>query len=261
MIDFHDPENRLSYSGRQIDPYWTQVMNDMTSLEEVVEAADIGCGGGLYTSELSEAGAGKVTGVDSSSAILQEAERVYGHSGRLVFQTGDAAGTGLCAHTYDLVLQRALIHHIHDLQPVFEEAGRILKEDGVLIIQDRTPEDCFIKGSPSHIRGCIFDLFPKLRESEERRRRTGEKMAQELSKAGFKLIEVWTFWEVRRYHTPKQSVLQDIRERKGRSLLHQLTDQEIEQLINYMADMLHGEEYVTDQDRWTIWKAVKHVKT
>ncbi|GEM_PF-5744472 len=57
----------------------------------------------------------------------------------------------------DVVIQkRALIHHIDDLNVCFKEGYRVLKNKGVYIIQDRTPEDCLLEGNHSHIRGYIF---------------------------------------------------------------------------------------------------------
>ena len=57
---------------------------------------------------------------------------------------------------------------MQDIPTFLREASRILKKNGVLIVQDRTIEDCTIPGSPEHIRGYFFSIFPKLIEIESK---------------------------------------------------------------------------------------------
>src|SRR5690625_4492963 len=71
---------------------------------------------------------------------------------------------------FNLVLERALIHHINDIQACFNEAYRVLQENGIYIIQDRTPDDCLLAGNDYHIRGYIFERCPRLAEKEKNRR-------------------------------------------------------------------------------------------
>src|SRR5699024_11742680 len=70
---------------------------------------------------------------------------------------------------FNLVLERALIHHINDIQACFNEAYRVLQENGIYIIQDRTPDDCLL-----------------VAEKEKNRRYNSQFVIKNLKVAGFK---------------------------------------------------------------------------
>lgn len=44
---------------------------------------------------------------------------------------------------------------------------------------------------------------------------------------------------------------------QGRSILHELDDDELSALISYIDKAITNEENIVEKDRWTIWKAVK----
>ncbi|MBM7553960.1 methyltransferase domain-containing protein [Thalassobacillus pellis] len=50
------------------------------------------------------------------------------------FKYGSAYDTGLNSSNFELVLERALIHHLDELQNCFKEAYRILKDGGYYIV-------------------------------------------------------------------------------------------------------------------------------
>src|SRR4051795_4431315 len=138
-IDFRDQANRRTYSDREADASWRAAV---AALVDPVGAhvVDIGCGGGTYLRAWHDLGAATVTGVDSSSPILDSARESHGHLPGVAFQLGDAADTGLDDAVADVVFERALIHHVPDLGAVAGEAARLLRRGGTVLIQDRTPD-------------------------------------------------------------------------------------------------------------------------
>lgn len=256
-MDFNAQTNKYSYTSRQAAPAWINLINNTVDKRQINHALDIGCGGGIYTKALSEMRIPLVTGVDSSEVMLEAAaENCQGKEG-IHFHHGDAQETGLDSASCDLILERALIHHLQELQPCFSEAHRLLRPGGVLLIQDRTPEDCLLTGSPEHIRGYFFSCFPRLAEMEISRRHTSAQVIKDLEGCGFRDIEKHTLWEVRQIHASKEKLLADIRARLGRSILHALEDDELEKLVLYIDDCITEERDIVEMDRWTIWKAVK----
>ncbi|SET52457.1 Ubiquinone/menaquinone biosynthesis C-methylase UbiE [Salinibacillus kushneri] len=256
-IDFHSNKNRFKYADRHADSTWMETITNLVPIEPITSAVDIGCGGGIYSKALLESGVDTVIGIDFSQAMLEGAKEKAQGDQNLTFKFGNAYETGLEGNNHDLVLERALIHHIKDLDACFEEAYRILDDNGLLIIQDRTPEDCFLEGTISHIRGYFFECFPRLKEIEMKRRHKSSSVIVKLKKAGFRYIEEVKLWETRKVYKNKQQLLQDVKGRSGRSILYELTDQELNRILNFIDQELPVNDKIIEKDRWTIWKAVK----
>lgn len=254
-INFHDPKNRFTYTKREATSSWLNFMKGLLDWEGK-QVVDLGCG--IYSKSLLELGASKVIGIYSSAEMLKGANLT--HMGEAIqFQLGDAYQTELCDESIDLVFQRALIHHLPDLSKCFLETKRILKPGGVTIIQNRTPEDCLLPGSQTHLRGYFFEKFPKLIDLEIKRRYTDEEVKQALAQAGLVEIRSYSFWETRKIFTSVDEIVADLTNRVGRSILHALSDVECKKLADYIVKQpeIEPDRPITEQDRWTIWIAYK----
>lgn len=256
-IDFHSKKNGITYTTRKADNSWIKAINDLVPIENISKALDIGCGGGIYSKALSDMGVVSVKGIDFSETILEGARVNCKEYKNISFKQGNALDTGLEGNNYNLLLERALIHHIEDLQNCFNEAYRLLKDDGFYIIQDRTPEDCLLEGNDSHIRGHFFEFFPRLIEKETKRRHNSQFVIETLKEVGFREIQEVKLWETRKVYEGKEQLLKDLSERTGRSILHELDDKELKLLINRMDESISTNKNIVEKDRWTIWKAVK----
>jgi ubiquinone/menaquinone biosynthesis C-methylase UbiE len=253
-IDFHARQNRNTYRSRQADSGWTDAIRRIVG-PTGKRVADIGCGGGIYSLAWREAGAGDVMGVDFSEQMVAAArEQAVGLSG-ISFRQGDATATGLPSAGVDIVFQRALIHHLKSYEPCFAEAHRVLVPGGRLIVQDRTPADVQLPGSAEHIRGYFFERFPRLLAVELARRPTDSSVQGALQATGFRDIESVGLWEVRKIHENREQLAQDLAARTGRSILHDLSDSELADLIAYIAARVPADGPVIEKDRWTLWNA------
>src|SRR3954449_4716130 len=208
-IDFHDPVNSRTYSGREADRSWRAAV---VRLADPIGArvVDVGCGGGTYTRAWSEMGAATVTGVDFSAPILEAARSASVELPGVTFRQGDAAATGLEGGRADIVFARALVHHVPDLAAVAAEAARLLRPGGTYLIQDRTPEDVAQPGAATHPRGWLFEVFPRLLDVESARRPTAGAVTRALSSAGLDRVTTTSLWEVcrrpgRRPPTPPEA--------------------------------------------------------
>ncbi len=252
-IDFHAAANRRTYAGRDADPGWQAAMRaivDPTGCAVI----DVGCGGGTYARAWLDLGAASVTGVDFSAQMLSAArEDAAGRAG-LRFVRGDAAATGLPAASADVVFSRAVIHHVADLGAVMAEAARLLRPGGTLVVQDRTPQDVEQPGSADHPRGLVLERFPRLLDVERARRPDGERVLAAIAAGGLRDGRATSLWELRRRHADREDLLAELRARTGRSLLHELDDAELEELVAHLRDAL-PEGPVDEHDRWTLWSA------
>lgn len=123
-INFHNEQNRMSYTTRTADEDWVNLIKENMDVSSK-QAVDIGCGGGIYTKALAGMGAKHVTGIDFSEEMLKGAVENCKDCMNVSFLHGDAYFSGLSANESDIVLQRALIHHLDDLNACFKEASRI----------------------------------------------------------------------------------------------------------------------------------------
>ncbi|RBY87067.1 SAM-dependent methyltransferase [Blastococcus sp. TBT05-19] len=252
-IDFHDVANRNSYSGRQVDPSWSAAVRELVDPSGAV-VVDVGCGGGIYSRGWHDLGAAMVLGVDSSASMLDAARTEHGGLPGVDFRLGDAAATGLAEGCADVVFERALVHHTPDLPAVAAEAFRVVRPGGTCLVQDRTADDVAQPGSATHPRGWLFEVFPRLLEVENRRRPDPGELTAALTGAGFEEVTATTLWEVRRRYDAPEEYLAEITTRTGRSILHELDDAELAELVGALRERL-PDGPVEEIDRWTIWRA------
>ena len=192
--------------------------------------------------------------MDFSAHILDGARHAHGALPGVGFRLGAAVATGLPDACADVVFERALVHHVPDLAPVVAEAARLLRPDGVLLIQDRTPEDVAQAGSATHPRGWLFEVFPRLLELENAHRPTTAVVAAATAAAaGLGKVVVESLWEVRRRYSDRADYLAEIAAPAGRSILHELSDAELDRLVDELRMRL-PEGPLVERDRWTLWR-------
>jgi ubiquinone/menaquinone biosynthesis C-methylase UbiE len=253
-IDFHSEANRTTYAQRDAGEEWARAIRSVAP-PEGRRVADVGCGGGVYSTAWLDLGATRVTGVDFSAAMLSAARERCGEREGLAFVQGEADATGLDDASVDIVFERALVHHVPDMRACFAEARRIVSPSGTLVVQDRTIEDVARPGTPSHLRGYFFEKFPHLMEFERARRPTTAAVDAAMRAAGFANLRTVELVEVRRTYANVDEVRADLMARTGRSILHELDDTRLAELADHIASRIDGATGIRETDHWTIWTA------
>ena len=252
-IDFHACENRYSYATRQATGDWPAAMRGLVD-PAGRRVVDLGCGGGIYAAAWADLGAASVVGIDFSEQMLAAARERNGRA-NVTFRRGDAAATGLPAGSADIVFSRAMIHHLDGLDGCCAEMRRVLAPGGLCILQERTPEDVDLPGTAEHLRGYLFERFPRLLEVERGRRPSVSAVSAALRRAGFDQPTVRGLWETRQVHADARMLAADLRGRTGRSILHELDDAELEEAITFIGGRLPPGGPIVEKDRWTLWSA------
>lgn len=255
-IDFHAEENQGAYIGRAADETWRQAMRSLVD-PHGKKVMDIGCGGGIYSKAWVELGAASVIGADFSEVMLKAAWEHCRGEERIKFIRRAAHATGCPDGSADIVFARALIHHLPELDPFFEEAFRLLAPGGICIVQDRTMNDVLMPATPSHFRGYFLERFPQLLVKESRRRPVDEVVRETMKRTGFVQVDTRALWEVRRTYEGWSELKADLLARIGRSILHELTDEELRQLVDHIGEKVSHQQKIEEQDHWTIWIGVK----
>jgi SAM-dependent methyltransferase len=135
-----------------------------SGLKQGMTVADFGCGVGMTTLMLAElAGpSGTVTGIDISSAQLNEARNICAAKGlhNVTFHEAGACESGLSRNSFDLAYCRFLLLHLPNPAACLREMLGILKPGGILVIEDGD-----LTSATSHPPGAtnaFADLFGRL---------------------------------------------------------------------------------------------------
>jgi SAM-dependent methyltransferase len=115
--------------------------------ETIHHAADLGCGTGRTGAWLRERGIETIDGVDLTPEMLDvaRAREVYR---RLV--EANVSSTGLDSGAYDLVVTCLVDEHLADLRPLYVEARRIARPEGLYVLVGFHPHFIMASGMPTH---------------------------------------------------------------------------------------------------------------
>lgn len=94
------------------------------------KALDIGCGTGISSKALSSI-AKTVIGIDPSANMLKQADKT---NKNITYQVGMAESLPFDDNTFDLITFSVSFHWVIDPQKALEEAARVLKDNGKLVI-------------------------------------------------------------------------------------------------------------------------------
>ncbi len=110
-------------------------------------AADLACGTGRTGAWLKQQGIPTLDGVDLTPAMLEgaRAKGIY----RQLFQA-DIRKTPLPAAAYDLATVSLADEHLPDVHPLYQEAARITRPDGYLVLVGYHPLFLLLSGIPTH---------------------------------------------------------------------------------------------------------------
>jgi ubiquinone/menaquinone biosynthesis C-methylase UbiE len=254
---FASPTTARTYSDRAVDQSWNEwaARNLGPAGKDVV---DIGCGGGIYSFGFAALGARSVIGIDKSAQYIDEARRGVSVSGAVTFRSGDAQDTRLPDASADIVFERAVIHHLTEQQKARNaaEVGRLLRDGGLFAVQDRTIEDVQLSDPQHWIRATLFEVFPRLVDFERLRRPARQRYRDLLIGSGFRQVRELQYDEVRRTYGSFDGLKSEILSRKGKSILFELSDAELEVYCTRLEEKAAGCPLI-ERDPWTVWLAVR----
>jgi len=111
------------------------------------DVLDAGCGAGLGTRILAQAGARRVTGLDASEKTVAEAVRRVGDVAELV--AGDLETLPFAPAAFDVAVCFDVVERVEQREQLLDELERVLGEDGILLIS-----------LPGGVEGELTSRFP-----------------------------------------------------------------------------------------------------
>ncbi len=107
-----------------------------------LKIADIGCGAGLVSEPIAEAGA-EVTGIDAAERNVEIARHHAAKTGvEISYRHALPSDLADKAGAFDAVMSLEVVEHVADLDRFLQEIGRLVRPGGILIIGtlNRTPK-------------------------------------------------------------------------------------------------------------------------
>ena len=95
---------------------------------------DFGCGGGMLSAMLVEAGAQKVYGIESSLEILDTLRKTSPKRPNVEFMLGETSKIPLPDSSVDLIFCISVLEHVIDVDSILKEWYRILRNGGQVLI-------------------------------------------------------------------------------------------------------------------------------
>jgi len=164
---------------READFEAVRFMIEKAQINEGSRVLEIGCGTANYLKLIHQLTQADIWGVDRSSGMLRKAKEKCKDA---VFIEDDAVKLSkISDESFDLVYMVDVIHHIKDINTMFQSIKRVLKENGLIIIFSDNHE---------HIRNRLTTkYFPETLEGELKRYQDTPEIIQSLSAEGFKQID------------------------------------------------------------------------
>jgi SAM-dependent methyltransferase len=134
------------------------------SLKAGMNVVDFGCGVGMTTRMLAEmvGPSGSVTGIDFSTAQVEEATEISARAGidNVSFLQANACETGLPRACFNLAYCRYLLLHLPNPAACIEEMLSVLKPGGILVLEDGDLTTAM--SQPPTASNAFADLFGQL---------------------------------------------------------------------------------------------------
>jgi GT2 family glycosyltransferase/SAM-dependent methyltransferase len=123
---------------------------------------DVACGAGYGTNILAQAAA-EATGVDIDAAAIRKASKKYKRD-NLKFVTADCCEMPFEADSFDVVVANEMIEHIEEQAAFLEEAKRVLKPGGALLVStpNKPVYNRYKSPNPFHVAEMTIPEFRRL---------------------------------------------------------------------------------------------------
>jgi len=147
-------------------------------INESSSVLEIGCGTANYLKLIYEFTKADIWGLDQSQGMLDKAK---GKCNNGKFVQDDAVELSkISDESFDLVYMVDVIHHIKDIDKMFKNVKRVLRDRGKIII---------LSDNHDHIKNRLTTkYFPETLEGELKRYQDTPEIIESLSKEGFKQI-------------------------------------------------------------------------
>ncbi|HIJ64599.1 MAG TPA: methyltransferase domain-containing protein [Candidatus Hydrogenedentes bacterium] len=204
--------------------FWASHFVRLAEIAPHQRVLDIGCGTGGFTIAIAQRTGGWTVGHDVSPALIAYARRKNG-SHQVQWILGDAEHLEFGDGCFDRLIMSLVIHQVPNRKRALQEAYRVLKGSGVLILRTIAPEEV--------ARRVPFRFFPRIAELESARMPSISELSRVIRSVGFRLIQMKT---IERNLPLRLCKVAGSLRRRERPSFQLLTEQDIESGIHRMRE-------------------------
>lgn len=135
LYNEHSGEQIKRYSGKAskiVNDYWDSKLVSMLDLSGNDLVLDCGCGVGMIANKISSIHPVNVVGIDLSQSLIKIARR----ESKAFFVVGDAENLPFKDRTFDRIVGKGILHHLHKPEKGVHELRRVLKKKGKFVVSE-----------------------------------------------------------------------------------------------------------------------------
>lgn len=209
-IDY-DNVSKVYDSVRGIDQEVIQALLENTNLSSDSRILDLGCGTGNYVKAFKTYTSAEVYGVDPSQGMLDKA---VAKAPDVTFAIGTASNIPFDEGSFDLIYMTDVIHHVPNIDEMFEELFRIAKKGARI---------CVCTQSHRQIeKRYMSEFFPDTAVADKKRYPSIYKIIESAERASLDYISTQIVLEDR--DVILGGAFRALLNEKGYSMLHQISD-------------------------------------
>jgi ubiquinone/menaquinone biosynthesis C-methylase UbiE len=226
-------------SGENVE-LWAEETRRLADLKGESIVLDLGCGTGLYSVGLLDESGATVCGMDPVPDMTAKA---LDKSHSINWLNGVGEWLPLRPRVLNCIFSSQVWHHIQDKQGTANECGRVLNEDGFVVIRTISHEQLRQK--------IVFKYFPEIMENQLRVYPSNSDFKNYFKNAGFKET-TFIQYSIERYQTVEEFV--EIAEKKLWSMFRPISQEGLErgiaELWRYKEN--HGDEPIRNDELITL---------
>ena len=206
-----------------------------------INILDFGCGTGNYTNLLQEFTKANVYGVEPSAGMRQKA---LAKNEDLIIKAGDHEHIPFDGNFFDFLYMTDVIHHVPDLNQMFKEFIRVLKNEGLVCIETESHQQIDER--------FYVKYFPGTAEVDKNRYPSLDEIVQTAADNGFSFVKNELIGGMTKRRVD-QAFLKLV-ENKGYSMFHLISEEEYQRGLKQLKkDLNDGPFAVPSSGGTLVW--------
>ncbi|MTI68564.1 MAG: methyltransferase domain-containing protein [Firmicutes bacterium] len=198
---------------------------DEVNISNINKILDVGCGTGNYINILQRITKAKVYGIDASKGMLEKARE---KNNDISLKIGLATDIPFKDTNFNFLYMTDVIHHIKDIEKMFLEFQRVLKDGGKVCISTQSHRQIDLR--------YMTEFFPSTALVDKKRYPDIEKLIKLAEENGFKFLKKQVIGEGENIKLGDRYL--ELLQKKGYSMLHLISEKNYKKGLNKVKEKM-----------------------